>query len=111
MRYRLSLLAATISICLALAGCSGGEPSDSQMKSAFVGLMRADGAVKSFSIHEFKKLACKAAGDRPGYVCDFFADATASLDLIGPQQIHGNLSGRFIVGQNNELEFIPERRG
>jgi hypothetical protein len=111
MRFRFSVLVTTTSMCLALAGCSGGEPSEPQMRAAFESLMRSDGTVKSLTIKEFKKLACKAAADRPGHVCDFFADGSASLDLLGLQKIHGNLSGRFFAGQNNELQYYPERRG
>lgn len=107
MRFRLPVLISVVSVCLALAGCSGGEPSEAQMRSAFDGVMRADATVQSFTIKEFKKLACKAASDRPGYMCDFYTDATANLAYLGPQTIRRNMSGRFIAGKNDEMQFIP----
>lgn len=111
MRRFFILATTTTSMCLALAGCFNGEPSEPQMRAAFDSLMRADGNEKSFSLNEFKKLACKVSGDRSGYVCDFFADASASLDTLGPQKIHRNISGRFVAGQHNQLQFIPEQWG
>ncbi|SDO20659.1 hypothetical protein [Afipia sp. GAS231] len=109
MTFRPAVFA--VPFCLALAACSGGEPSQGEMKNAFDRAMRAENGVKSTEINEFNKVACKAATDRPGYMCDFFADANITIELLGPQKIRRNLSGRFFADKDGALAFAPDSRG
>ena len=91
MQNRL-VVSAAIGLTLAVAGCFGGEPSEAEMRDAVertakaqIEKARADmraiaGANNPFlknmiptyeGFSAFKKLACVAAKDAPGHVCDF----------------------------------------
>jgi hypothetical protein len=99
----------TLSSSLTLGGCFGnGEPAEAEMRKAFTNAFTSDKTMSEVKISDFRKLACKQSPSRPGYVCDFFADASAKTPLM-PLSIRRNLTGRFFVGQNSELEFALEQ--
>jgi outer membrane lipoprotein-sorting protein len=110
MSSRLAFFAVPF-VCLGFSACSGGEPSESEMRGAFDRAMRAEANVESIQIKEFQKMTCKQAGDRPGYVCDFFADGSATFQYLGPQKIHRNITGRFFADKSGLVQFSPELRG
>lgn len=56
-------------------------------------------------------MACKGSADRPGYVCDFYTDASANTEFLGLQRIQKNLSGRFFADKDGSLQFAPDQRG
>jgi hypothetical protein len=109
MRKPSFLSLSTLTVCLTLGGCfGGGEPSESEMKLAFVRFIQTDRTISESKMNEFKKHACKESPSKPGYVCDFFVDASLKGNMFLPN-IHANLSGRFFSGQNNELQFVIEQ--
>ena len=99
-------------LAIALSGCSG-EPSESDIKSAFskeidkanAFVDRASGgneAMKTFSksmkteLKEVKKLGCKEAQDASGYNCD--VKVTAVAPLVG--ETTNTATARLIKGDD-----------
>ena len=97
---------------LVLAAC-GGEPSSADIKAAYTrltetqmkgisGIVGKDMAkLAETKVHDVKKIACKSASDKPGYVCDFKVD---SESLLGRSE--QTASARFVKGDDG-WEIVP----
>jgi len=97
----------------AMLSACGGEPSEADIQAAYhrladgreqgiAGLLGQDMAkLARTEIHGVKKIACKAASDKPGYVCDFQVD---SESVLGRSQQAA--SARFVKGDDG-WQIVP----
>lgn len=101
--HRARMLSMAVILCAGLTAC-GGEPSDSDMKSAIeqtFGKMNEElssvgkliGKDLTAKVKAFKKLGCAKAEGNPGYRCDF------EMTVDGPLgEKAEKASGRFVKG-------------
>lgn len=108
----ISHLALTISV-IALAGCSGGEPSNTDVEKSIKAV--TDEAVQELekagvmsqdlrpTIHGIKKLGCAAAQGEAGYICDVESDvsspATGRIKAVEKYRLVKNSDGWVVIGK------------
>lgn len=108
----MSHLALTISV-IALAGCSGGEPSSADVEKSIKAM--TDEAVQELekagtmpqhlrpTIHAVKKLGCAAAQGEAGYICDVESEvstpATGRLKAVEKYRLVENSDGWVSIGK------------